>query len=33
MQQAQKAMGRKEAGRLIDKEAKLKAKFDNYEWM
>ena len=33
MRQAQQAMERKEAGRLIHKDAKLKANFDNYEIM
>ena len=31
MQQAQQAIGRKEAVGLIHKAAKLKTKFDNYE--
>ena len=31
--QSQQATGRKEAVRLIDKAAKLKTKFDNYEMM
>ncbi len=31
IQQAQKAVGRKEAVGLIHKAAKLKTKFDNYE--
>ena len=33
MQQAQQAVGRKEAVGLIHKAAKLKTKFDNYEMM
>ena len=33
MRQAQQATGRKEAGRLIHKAAKLKNKFDQYEMM
>ena len=33
MHQAQQATGRKEAGGLIHKAAKLKSKFDSYEMM